>query len=364
LKIKLGKQQLSSYHYQEIKGSGGETIGTVHIAHMTNNYFSESIVANITCFIREAGVIIHNAMLYKQVTTMERDIRNVFSKFVPPEIINDLVTRKTSATLLGGEKRFVSILFVDIRSFTTMSEENPPEAVVRFLNRYLETMGEIIQDHGGTVDKYIGDAVLAVFGAPKSWPDNAARAIRTAIAMSKALRNFPTESIILPPEGFDIGIGIHCGDAIVGNIGSSSKQDYTVIGDTVNLASRLEGLTRVYRSRIIISNEVAKEVEPSSEYSFREVEEVIVKGKGKPTLIHVVEDESTLLLTGSARENYLKGLSMYRLRNWKTAAEYFQKVLAEELDDPLSRIFLERCLSFIDKAPPTDWDMVQRYITK
>jgi adenylate cyclase len=365
-KLNLEKRRLSSYHYEEIKSSGNETIGTIHIGHLNNNYFTEQILSNIACFIKETGIILHNAMLFKQVMTMEREMRNAFSKFVPPEIINDLITRKTNSALLAGEKRSVSILFSDLRSFTTLSEENPPEAVVSFLNRYFEMMGDIIQENGGYVDKFFGDGILAVFGAPKSWPNNTDRAVQAAIAMSRALPMLDTGSIKLPPEGLDIGLGIHSGDAIVGTIGSLDKSDYTVIGDTVNLASRLEGLTKIYRTRIIFSKSAFDDIKVRKllPCRFREIEEVIVKGKGKPTMIFAVEDEESLFLPPDALESYKKGLSMYRLRNWNIAAEYFEKTLSFQPHDPLSSLFLERCTEFKKNPPAVDWDLVQRFITK
>jgi class 3 adenylate cyclase/DNA-binding response OmpR family regulator len=367
-KIHLGKTQLCSYYHVPIPGSGGEPIGSLHVANLKNNYFSETIVEALASFVSEAGVIIQNSMLYRKVATMEREIRNVFSKFVPQEIIDDLVTRKTRTSMLAGEKRELTIVFSDIRSFTTLSETNPPEVVVSFLNRYLETMCEIITERGGMVDKFIGDAILAVFGAPQSWPDNALRAVETALAMSRALAGFDTAAIKLPPGGLDIGIGIHLGDAIVGTIGSSSKFDYTVIGDTVNLASRLEGLSKQYHARTIVSGRVVEEIRSQRldhpHFKFREIEEVIVKGKEEPTVIYMLEDESNHWLEAAEYDLYKKGLSMYRLRNWKLAADYFGAVLASKPGDPISAMYLERCEDFRTNPPPEDWDLVQRYVTK
>lgn len=367
-KIRIEKDKLCSYHFVPLRGAGDQIIGSLHVANLKNNYFSESTVESISSFASEAGVIIHNAMLFKQVATMEREIRSVFSKFVPQEIIDDLIARKARTSMLAGEKRELTIVFSDIRSFTALSETNPPEIVVSFLNRYLETMCEIIAAHGGMVDKFIGDAILAVFGAPKSWPDNAMRAVETALAMSKALESFDTESIRLPPCGLDIGIGIHLGDAIVGTIGSSSKFDYTVIGDTVNLASRLEGLSKQYRTRILVSGRVVQKIEAERiehpAFKFREIEEVIVKGKEEPTVVYRLEDESNHWLDDAEDDLYRKGLSMYKLRNWKTATDYFAAVLATKPDDPICHMFRDRCEEFRAAPPGDDWDLVQRYLTK
>ncbi|HAP44342.1 MAG: hypothetical protein A2087_12610 [Spirochaetes bacterium GWD1_61_31] len=367
-KLRLDKVRLCSYHAAPIFGSAGECVGTIHLGHVKNNYFAESILENIGAFVRDAGVIIHNAMLFNQLSSMERDIRHIFSKFVPQEIINDLIARRTHTSMLAGEKRELAIVFSDIRSFTTLSENNPPEVVVSFLNRYLETMCDIITDHGGMVDKFIGDAILAVFGAPKSWPDNARRAVQTAMAMSRALAVFDTTGIQLPPEGLEIGIGVHLGDAIVGTIGSSAKFDYTVIGDTVNLASRLEGLSKQYLCRIIVSDRIVKAIDAHKDVlegvRFREIEEVIVKGKEEPTLIYQLEDEGLPSLSDAEYDLYKKAQAMYRLRNWQTAIDYFSKVLAAKPHDPVCIMFRQRCQDFLLTPPPADWDFVQRYLTK
>jgi class 3 adenylate cyclase/CheY-like chemotaxis protein len=367
-KVSLEKDRLSSYLKTPLAGASGEVIGSLHLAHFQNNHFSASIEEDVAHFAATAGIIIHNSLLYGQVATMEEEIRSVFSKFVPREIINDLVARKSRTSMLAGQKRELAILFSDIRSFTTLSESNPPEDVVSFLNRYLETMCEHIARHGGTVDKFIGDAVLAVFGAPTSWPDNALRAIRTALAMSRALKTFDTKNINLPPGGFEIGIGIHLGEAIVGTIGSSTKFDYTVIGDTVNLASRLEGLTKHYRTRIIASESVLREIRAQRQdaegIEFREIEEVVVMGKAKPTLLYSVTDDQERLFDENEASLYKKGLSMYRLRNWKTATDYFGEVLRTKPDDPISGMYFERCRKFQDSPPPDSWDLVERQLTK
>jgi adenylate cyclase len=186
--------------------------------------------------------------------------------------------------------------------------------------------------------------------------------------MSRALESFDTASIRLPPCGLDIGIGIHLGDAIVGTIGSSSKFDYTVIGDTVNLASRLEGLTKQYRTRMLVSGRVVQKIEAERirhpAFKFREIEEVIVKGKEEPTIVYRLEDEFNQWLDGAEDDLYRKGLSMYRLRNWKTAADYFAAVLATKPDDPICHMFRDRCEEFQASPPGDDWDLVQRYLTK
>ncbi len=356
-KIRLDQNKISSYTCLELKGKGSVNIGTIHIGHFNNNYFSESILANLSVFTKGAGIILENSLLLQQITSMEKNIRSVFSKFVPADIIDDLVKRKSTSSLLMGEKRNVAVLFSDIRSFTSISEYNKPEDVVAFLNIYFEIMCKIIVRNGGTIDKFIGDAILAVFGAPKSYEDNDYRAVKSAVEMIQSIKKVVYPKVKLPPNGFEIGVGINGGDAIVGNIGSRDKFDYTVIGDTVNLASRLEGLTKHYKQKIIISDTVMEKVKGL--VLTREIDTVKVKGKDESTTIYSVETENNPAVNEDALKNYSKGLSMYKIKNWKTAIEYFQETLSKKPDDSISRIYIERCEGYLKNPPPADWDGIE-----
>lgn len=352
--MRSDKKTISSYNYQPLIGKGEKVIGSIHFGNFSNNYFSNSIVENIKVFTKGASPIIENAILFEQLVEMQDKIRNVFSKFVPAEIIDDLVERQSVSALLTGENREVAVLFSDIRSFTSISENNSPEGIVKFLNNYFEVMVDIITQHGGSIDKFIGDAILAVFGAPKSYEDNAKRAVQSAVEMINSLPKVDVSHLKLPNNTFNIGIGIHEGIAIVGNIGSKAKFDYTVIGDTVNLASRLEGLTKHYKSRILVSEVVKNKVDPF--FKLREADAVKVKGKDLPTKIFRVEDPEDIQLSEEALKNYKKALSMYSIKNWQTAIEYFSKVLEDTPNDPVSKMYIERCKHFMKNPPPENWD--------
>jgi hypothetical protein len=187
-----------------------------------------------------------------------------------------------------------------------------------------------------------------------SYEDNAARAVRAAAAMAEALRDFDTSGLVLPEGGFRTGIGIHEGEVIVGNIGSEDKFDYTVIGDNVNLASRLEGLTKHYRATIIISDTVRRAV--GEELRVREVDTVRVMGREQATTLYSIESADRGLVDEAASEAYRKGLSMYKMRNWVTAIDYFKQVLAKRADDYLSLMYIDRCMEFEENPPPADWE--------
>jgi len=285
---------------------------------------------------------------------MERKVRNVFSKFVPQEIIKELLEQKEGDTAMKvGEKRSVAILFSDIRSFTVISENNSAENIVSFLNSYFQKMVSIIKECGGVIDKFIGDAILAIFGAPVSYDNNAERAVEAAVGMINKLSEIDASSLVLPQGGFQIGIGIHEGTVIVGNIGSQDKFDYTVIGDNVNLASRLEGITKHYKKPIIVSEVVAKKVQGLQ--PLREVDTVKVKGKEEPTTLYSVETESQGLFSEEAMQYYKKGLVLYKMGNWNTACDYFNKTLQIAPGDYLCELYLDRCREFQENPPPPEW---------
>jgi class 3 adenylate cyclase len=350
--MRIDEKAISSYSHFVLKGKGGSVIGTLHLGNFINNYFSPKILNNLEIFASGSGIILENSILFKQVTEMKERINSVFTKFVPQEIIDDLIDKKTVAEQLVGQKRDVVILFSDIRSFTKISENNSAEAVVGFLNNYFNIMVETIKKCGGTIDKFIGDAILAIFGAPKSYTDNEDRAVQAALGMIKNLESMELGDLKLPDEGFNIGIGIHGGAAIVGNIGSNDKLDYTVIGDTVNLASRLEGLTKHYGLRLIVSEEVKNKLQKG--YFVRKIDTVKVKGKTKPTNLFSIENDKTNYPEHFA-EIYKKAFKLYQLGSWATAEEYFTKAVKMVPADKVSQILLERCRQF-GKKPPDNWD--------
>ena len=261
-----------------------------------------------------------------------------------------------------GETRSVAILFSDIRSFTNISEKNRPDVLVAFLNRYFSTMVEIIKKHGGTIDKFIGDAIMAEFGTPVSYDDNCRRAVMAAYEMRDALSSVEMGDLVMP-EGmtFNIGIGIHYGDVIVGSIGSKDKTDYSVIGDNVNLASRLEGLTKTYGVQILVSESVKEDAGEKS-FCFRHLDDVRVKGKKNAVPIYAV-DRNENEFSAEYKNAYIKGMELYKQGIWNLAKDYFTKALGQVQDDKAAKLMLERCEEFI-KNPPENWDGAIAFMTK
>jgi len=217
----------------------------------------------------------------------EANARLLMERFLAPELVSELLSQNVLPSH-GGKSQETTILFADIRSFTSISERLPPERVVAFLNAYLSTMTEIIFAHGGTIDKFIGDAIMAFFGAPRRSVADEENAVNAAVAMVKAL---PQIAEKFPEVGpLKIGVGIHTGDVVVGNIGSEKRLDYTAIGDNVNLASRIEGLTKGYGCSILISDATRQKLgaRAQTNYQIREIDLVAVQGKQTSTKIFEV----------------------------------------------------------------------------
>ena len=297
-------------------------------------------------FCEKVGILIEMSLNYQNITSKEKRMRKLFSRFVPEEIIENLLLGENTKTEFIGEKRRVAVLISDIRDFTTISEVNTPENVVNFLNQYFSIMVDIIKKHGGSIDKFMGDSIMALFGATVSYEDNALRSVN---AVSKL-----DLSLLKIPEGysFNIGVGIHYGDVVVGSIGCTDKTDYTVIGDSVNLASRLEGLTKQYGVRIIISNAVKQDL--GKEFFLRHLDNVKVKGKSIAVSIYSVENDNTIF-SDKYLEFYNKAMELYILGGWNLASEYFKKALDICPEDRAAELLLERCEQFI-KEPPVNWD--------
>jgi adenylate cyclase len=210
-------------------------------------------------------------------------IKGMLDSYVSPEVVNILLKNPEKLTL-GGEDRDVTVFFSDIRGFTSLSEGMSPQDLVSLINRYLSIMTDIIMENRGTVDKYIGDAIMAFWGAPLDDPDHPFRACKASLEMIKALEELNKEL----PEGkkIDIGIGINTGIATIGNMGSTKKKNYTAMGDTVNLASRLEGVNKVFHTKIIISEYTYERIK--DRILARELDLIRVKGKKIPVKIYEV----------------------------------------------------------------------------
>lgn len=349
--------ELSSYRCIELNGT--DFNGTIHLASNARGSFGNSMDSLIEFFVEKSVIFLEQALYYKRASFTEQRLRRAFSRFVPEEVIDRLTEDAASETESINEKRKVAVLICDIRNFTSISERNKPENVVSFLNEYFKKMVEVIKKHGGAIDKFMGDAIMALFGTPVSYEDNARRAVDAALEMQSLVPSISCSNLFIP-EGmnFNVGIGIHYGDVIVGSIGCAEKSDYTVIDDTVNLASRLEGLTKSYGAGIIISEAVKNEL--NRKYNLLHLDTVKVKGKSVGVQIYRVDENA---LNADYVQCYKKALELYTNGAWNLAASYFER--AQQLlpaDKSASKMY-KRCLEFISN-PPLNWDGAYSLNTK
>jgi adenylate cyclase len=303
----------------------------------------------------EAGLFFSylGAMIYKYVAEEKdkRFIKNAFSFFVDREIIKEIL-EDPSRLKLGGERRELTVLFCDIRDFTAMSERMRPEDLSTFLNVHLTEMTNIIFHNGGLLDKYIGDAVVALFGVPVAKEDHAVRGAQTAIDMVRAVKRIRTQFWGTPMENLRVGVGVNSGIASVGNMGSEFRFEYTAIGDEMNLGARLEGLNKYYGTTIIISASTAQKL--GEDFIFRELDFVQVKGKSEPVGIYELldpEDNFPLPLI----KIYQQGLIAYCSQNWDIAEENFKTVLNELPKDKPSILMLEKIAHYRYHPPAANW---------
>jgi len=308
-------------------------------------------------FVAAAGASL--SLSYLGEGLQRRRLRKAFAHYLGDDVIRELLARPDMLSL-GGERRNLSVLFSEIRGFTTLSEQLTPEQLVNLLNTYLTPMTDAVLRQGGLLDKYIGDAVMAVFGAPVVRADHAERALRCAAQMHAELEALQPQFEKLGLK-VAIGVGINTGDMVVGNMGSRERFDYTVAGDAVNLASRLEGLTKVYGAFCLVSEATRRAVGP--EFSFREVDLVQVKGKREAIAIHEL-----LAAPGRelARHRELaaceEGLAAYRAGRFEEARGAFGRFLAANPEDPVARLYLER-MATLGEAP-AGWTGVFAHTSK
>ncbi|MCL1993459.1 MAG: response regulator [Spirochaetes bacterium] len=348
-------------------GASGESFATVHIGTSVKEYFSPVVLQAINVFLSAASGLVANALRHRLMENRQKKTMTAFARYVPIDVMDEII-KKSSSQATHGETRLVAVLFSDIRSFTTISENTPAQELVEFLNGYFDLMGRQIISEGGNIDKFIGDAIMAIFGAPKTLENASTSAVRAALRMVKTLGTVDTSGIFLPQPGLGTGIGVNYGECVVGNIGFQNKLDYTVIGDTVNLAARLEGVTKYYSAPVIVSEFVYNV--SKDDFIFRKADSVRVKGKDRPVGLYTVyeawqgeAEEGTpqsLVISRETLDQYNKGLKLYYMREWETAKQYFNNALeasrAAGKEDYLCELYLHRIADYQVNPPPADWD--------
>jgi adenylate cyclase len=323
--------------------------------------FSEGLIMNILFPLLSIALVYISLVVFYYLTEEKsrKWITSVFGKYVSPVIIDNLL-KNPDKIKLGGEKRNITIFFSDIRGFTSISENLKPEDLVSLLNEYLSEMTSTIMKDRGLVDKYMGDAIMAFWGAPIDQPNHAEMGCSSSLEMINKLRELQKKWKEQDIPYFDIGIGLNSGDAIVGNMGSYDRFDYTAMGDNVNLASRLEGLNKIYGTNIIISEKTYKIVK--NKFETRKLDAVQVKGKKKSILIYELINYKDKI--SKKQHDFIKhfetGLNHYFNKKWELAIKSF-KTAQKIINDDASNLFINRCNMF-QKNPPSDqwngvWEM-------
>ena len=291
-----------------------------------------------------------------------RQLRRMFSRYLSPVIIAEIL-EKRGAVELGGEEVTGTVLFSDIKDFTSLSEKMSPRDVVAFLNEYFSLITEVVLKNNAMLDKYIGDAIMAVFGSPLPTPLHAQQACAVALEIQRLLSK-PPPSRAVPWPAWITRIGLNTGPMIVGNIGSSARMDYTAIGDTVNLASRLESANKFYGTKILISESTLEA--SGGSFEARELDCIAVKGKSRGIVIYEllgrkgeIPDE-----LAAAKRIFEGGLRLYRARAFDKALPEFDRLLAARPGDDPARLYAWRCRRFLASPPPADWDGVYRSESK
>ncbi len=282
-----------------------------------------------------------------------REVRQAFSRYVSPSVVESIL-QDSSRLKLGGERRRMTVLFSDIRGFTTISEGLNPEQLVDVLNIYLDRMTGIVFQYDGVLDKYIGDAVMAFWNAPFDQPDHAYRGLCTALDMRDALVEMNAANAFGDLE-LHIGLGVNTGEMVVGNVGGSTRFDYTVIGDNVNLGSRLEGITKEYGAAIITSAGTAAEVH--EKILLRRLDKVAVKGKKEPVEIYECLERMEHATNAQHRlvADFEHALELYFQRSFEEAADQCDFILKQFPNDGPTKVLQERAKHFEHEPPPEGW---------
>ena len=294
------------------------------------------------------------SMLLIEDISNEKRLKSTMSRYMDPGVADQLLA--SGAEALGGQSTAATVLFADIRNFTTISEQLGPQGTVGLLNDYFTLMVECIQREGGMLDKFIGDAIMAGFGVPVPHEDDVDRAVRAAIAMMRELWKWNEVRLAEGRPPVDIGIGLNTDTIVSGNIGSRKRMDYTMIGDGVNLASRLESACKQYGAHILVSELTWKKLRGT--YRGRELDRIVVKGKTQPVAIYEVLDyhtEESYPHLSDATGQFRDALAKYRKRDFAGANVLFGKILANNPADNAAKLYVGRCAHLLENPPPEDW---------
>lgn len=339
---------------------GGRVLGVLDIQSEQVHYFSSEDVVLMQSIADQIAIAIDNARLYQhleEALVHQYEVTTSYSRFVPREILFILGKQEITDVELGDQiQQKMTILFADIRSFTTISEHMTPEENFRFINAYLGRVSPIIREYNGFIDKYIGDAIMALF------PSKADNAVKAAVAMQREVAQYNEQRTRENTPCISIGIGLHTGNVMLGTVGEDARMEGTVISDAVNLASRMEGLTKTYRASTVLSEDTLSDLgERSDQYKVRFLDRVKVKGKQTPVSVFEILDgeaQQTIDLKLETRPDFEMGLFHYQYQEFDQARPYFKRVLEMHPDDDAAALYLQRVNYFLEFGVPVDWEGV------
>lgn len=324
------------------------------------DFFGRSITTNLTMLPLKSGEgDFLGAMVMIEDITAEKRVKSTLARYMDPKLADQMLAEGSQDEVLGGRDTIATVLFSDVRGFTTITESLGAQGTVKLLNEYFELMVDCISAQGGMLDKFIGDAMMAAFGIPISHEDDEDRAVRASVAMLTTLRDWNEARKKRGEPPVDMGIGLNTDNIVAGNIGSRKRMDYTMIGDGVNLAARLESACKTYHARILLSEHTVKRLKGI--YRLREIDRVQVKGKTKPVDIYECLDyhtEESFPNLMDAVGHFRDGVDRYRKQDWKRAVRSFKEALKANPHDAMATDYIERCALMQAEPPGEGWDGV------
>ena len=331
-----------------------------HTSDAELKFGEELISANVTVMPLTSGDgdPIGTLVMIEDISS-EKRAKSTLSRYMDPGLADQMLSENNQEQILGGNDKVATILFSDVRGFTTITEKLGAQATVALLNDYFELMVDCISEQGGMLDKFIGDAIMAAFGIPMAHDDDEDRALRAGINMIQSLWEWNTKRRSNGEIEIDMGLGINTDSIVAGNIGSKKRMDYTMIGDGVNLAARLESACKQYSARVLLSEYTVGKLK--GVYRLRDIDKVVVKGKTQPVGVFECldyHDDSSFPNIMEVLGNFNEAVKLYRKQDWEKAIHYFEEALKGNEADNLSRIYIERCELLKTQPPGEDWDGV------
>jgi adenylate cyclase len=343
-----------------VKGLGAVIVLTASYFVFASQMFTGGRLVNILYPLLALALSYAGTATYSVIFEQRhaRFLRGAMGRYLSPAVMEEIV-RRPELLRLGGEKREMTVLFSDIRGFTTFSEQLDPQELVTLLNEYLTAMTDVVYRYDGVLDKYMGDAIMAFWNGPVPQSDHARRACLTALDMLETLHALHDRWRERGIPRLDMGIGLNSGAMSVGNMGSDTRFDYTVMGDAVNLGSRLEGTNKEYHTNIVISQFTLDEVKEEG-FVVRMLDLVAVKGKAQPVAVYELIGRPGQFgrFTPELLAAYERGIQLYRAQEFEDAAVVFSEVLEHVPNDGPCMMYLERCQDLVAAPPPQDWDGV------